>query len=247
MNPRTPLATLLYDGLTVAAQHPRLAVALARLRRYGEPLHRDTEVLIEGFPRSGNSFAVAAFCKAQKREVDIAHHLHAPGHVIAAVKSNIPALVVIRHPDEAVPEFALAKPNIPVAAILRGYIRFYEPLRPFKRDFVTATFDQVHTNLGDVIRRINQRFWTAFLEFEPNPRSVGAAHRDVEEDYRHRQGSAPAVLGSSSRQSATERDETSQRVHRAYHDAALAARRARARTLYEDFAATEERSTSPAT
>jgi hypothetical protein len=246
MNPKTPLAALLYGGLTVTAQHPGLAVGLSRLGRYGEPLHLGTEILIEGFPRSGNSFAVAAFCKAQKREVDIAHHLHAPGHVIAAVRSNVPALVVIRHPDEAVLEFASSKPNIPVAAILRGYIRFYQPLRPFKHGFVTATFEQVHADLGAVIRRVNERFWTAFLEFVPNQGSVRAAHRDVERDYRRRQGSAPAILGASARQPATEREEAADRARRTYQHPALAARRARARTLYDEFAA-EERSSSPAT
>ncbi|RMG27959.1 MAG: hypothetical protein D6732_19595, partial [Methanobacteriota archaeon] len=35
-----------------------------------------TEIVIEGYPRSANTFAVVAFRLAQNRPVKIAHHLH---------------------------------------------------------------------------------------------------------------------------------------------------------------------------
>ena len=43
------------------AQHPLLALPAARLRGHGVVLSPRTEVVIEGYPRSANSFAVAAF------------------------------------------------------------------------------------------------------------------------------------------------------------------------------------------
>ena len=231
MKVRRLAAEVVYQGLTVAAQSPALAVSLARLGRYGYRLARDTDVVIEGFPRSGNSFAVAAFRRAQDRPVHIAHHLHAPGHVIAAVRKGIPTLVVIRDPGQAVPEFAASKPNLSVRAILRGYVRFYEPLLPHRSGFVAGQFDEVLADFGSVVRKLNQRFATTFTEFEPAEPNLAAVHAEVDEEYRQRKGAAPAILGSVET-SAGEQVERS-RVDYARPD--VASLRSRARTLYDEF------------
>ena len=110
----------LYELMTVVGRYPALALPAARNRRHGTLLQDDTEILIEGYPRSGNSFAVAALARAQARPVRIAHHAHVPGHVIAAARAGVPALVVIREPAEAVVEFVLVKPVVTVAQALRG-------------------------------------------------------------------------------------------------------------------------------
>ena len=39
---------------------------------------KETELVIEGFPRSANTFAVLAFDYAQPDDVKLAHQLHAP-------------------------------------------------------------------------------------------------------------------------------------------------------------------------
>ena len=65
----------------------------------------DKLVVIEGFPRSGNSFARRAFIMAQDETFDvtrIAHHLHVPAQVIRAARWRIPTLVLIRRPKDAV-------------------------------------------------------------------------------------------------------------------------------------------------
>src|SRR5262245_65181203 len=72
-------------------QHPALYLPLARgFRRAYDGSRKtvgpETELVIEGFPRCGNSFAVAAFSLAQPRPVRIAHHLHAPAQVIAGTR-----------------------------------------------------------------------------------------------------------------------------------------------------------------
>ncbi len=232
MKIRDRTANAVYRGLTRAGRSPTLAVSLARLGRYGHPLTRDTEIVIEGFPRSANSFAVAAFRLAQKRPVRIAHHLHAPGHAIAGVSSGIPTLVVIRHPDEAVPEFAVSKPNLSVPAILRGYVDFYEPLLPFRTGLVAAQFEDILSDFGSVIRRINERFGTAFAEFDATQSNLNAVHADIERDYEERRGSSPAIL-----QATDERrdDDLQDRARTVYNRTGLAGLRSRARTLYDEF------------
>jgi hypothetical protein len=56
---------------------------------------RTTQLVIEGYPRLGNTFAVVAFLQAQKEDVRIAHHLHAPAQVIRAARWRIPTIVLI--------------------------------------------------------------------------------------------------------------------------------------------------------
>ncbi|HYT30505.1 MAG TPA: hypothetical protein VEN82_06985, partial [Actinomycetota bacterium] len=71
---RKALSRVLYEAKTVVARHPSLALPVARLRGHGVLVRPETDVLIEGYPRSANSFSVAAFGLAQPREVEIAHH-----------------------------------------------------------------------------------------------------------------------------------------------------------------------------
>ena len=86
--------------------YPFLFLPAARLlgnrRRREFLVSPSTDLVIEGFPRSGNTFAVAAFVLSQPRPVRIAHHHHVPAQVIYAVKRGIPVLVVVRKPDDAV-------------------------------------------------------------------------------------------------------------------------------------------------
>ena len=70
----------------------------------GRPKFRDviarseTDIVIEGFPRSANTFAVAAFQYAQRRPLTIARHTHAPAQIMLASRANIPCLVLIKFP-----------------------------------------------------------------------------------------------------------------------------------------------------
>src|SRR5207237_2728107 len=119
-----------------------------------------------GYPRSANGFAVAAFCVAQRGPVHVAHHTHAPSQVIAAVRRELPVLVLARRPQEAVVEWVAVKPMLSVGQGLRAYIRFYEPLLPYRGRFVVGSFDRVNADFGSVIRSLNARFGTSFREFE---------------------------------------------------------------------------------
>jgi hypothetical protein len=222
-----------YDALTIAARYPSTATFLARAGRYGHPLKRGTEIVIEGFPRSGNSFAVAAFRIAQGRPVAIGHHLHAPGHVIAAVKARIPVLVVIRDPGIAVPEFAASKPNLSLRRIAAGYVRFHEPLLPYRSAFVISNFEQVTIDFGAVIRRINERFSTSFGEFEASEANVRRAHQVIDREYRRREGSAPSILGSARGSSAGQREATRTRMREEYEPIREERLGREARRLYE--------------
>jgi hypothetical protein len=169
----------------------------ARRFRTGEFPTGATEICIEGFLRSGNTFSVIAFQHAQPRVVSIAHHVHAAGAVIAAAEMGTPTLVLIRQPEESVLSYVIRWPSLTIGQALRGYIRFYGPLVPYRDRFVVGRFEEVTTDLGGVIRRVNERFGTDFVPYEcseENEREV-RAELDAWDANTHRREGGAAELG----------------------------------------------------
>jgi hypothetical protein len=189
------LRRAVYEVATLAAKRPAVALPLARMRGHGVLLSEGTEVVIEGFPCSGNSFAVAAFAQAQPEAVSIAHHTHAPGHLIAAVRRGLPAVALIREPEDAVPDFVTTRPAVTVGQALRGYARFYGPLLEHRTGLVVAPYQEVVTDLGAVIRRVNERFGTEFREFEHTEENVARARDAAEAYFASRSGPGLPVVG----------------------------------------------------
>jgi len=174
-----------YEAKTVVARYPALAIPIAR-RRHGIPVGDDTQIVIEGFPRTGTSFAVTAFDIAQERSVRIACHVHAPAQVLEGVRRGLPALVIAREPEDTVLSFVIRNPHLGLRQALRGYLRFYEPLLPVRDRVVVGRFDEVTTDFGAVIRRVNERFATSFREFEHTEESARRVFEEIEGDYRGR-------------------------------------------------------------
>ncbi len=153
-------------------RYPEIYFPVVRWRNYKNQssvlLSKHTEIVIEGYPRSGNTFAVAAFLFAQERKLHIARHLHAPAQIIAAIRRNVPAIVLIRQPLDAVSSIVIRNPQVSLSTALQDYLAFYEPLLPLRQHYVLATFDDVTHRFGDVIQRVNQLYLTSFKLFEHN-------------------------------------------------------------------------------
>jgi hypothetical protein len=237
--PRRVLRRAAYELKLAASPHPSLAMPAARLRGHGVLVGSPgVEVLIEGYPRSANSFTVAAFARAQGWPGSgggrIAHHTHAPAHVLAAIRRGIPAIVLLRDPSQAVPEFVLVKPELSIRQALRGYLRFYEPLLPHAGGFLTARFEEVTTDLGAVIGRLNDRFGTSFVPFEHTEDRAADVFEEIDGYWRGRVGGGPQLERFVGRPSAT-RDAWTARLRAGYQAEGLAALRERARRLFETF------------
>jgi hypothetical protein len=175
------------------AGHPSLYLPIARRRYPDAVLAGDTHLLIDGFTRSAVTFAVVAFQVAQNDHVRVAHHLHAPAHVIAATRRGVPALVPVREPEETVLSALIREPHIEPGQFLRSYADFYERILPFRSGFFVAAFRDVTEDLGRVTRRLNERFGTDFAEFEHTGGRVEEVFELIEE--RSRRPSWERVLG----------------------------------------------------
>jgi hypothetical protein len=186
-----------------AGRHPTIFYALHRLARKNpaRAVKPDTQLVIEGFPRSANTFAVAAFRQAQKQKMRLAHNLHVPAQVIRAARWQIPALVLIRNPRDAVLSFVV-RDSISVDQALKHYISFYETVAEYRDDFVLGPFEEVTSRYGAIIERLNAKFGTTFNPFHNDAKNVGKVFTRIEKIYRKRLGEA-SVEAKSSRPSSS--------------------------------------------
>lgn len=166
-------------------QRPGTFYPAARLLRHhvDKHLRRDHDLLIEAFPRSGNTFAYAAFQQAQQDAGGrrrVCAHLHAPAQIARAARYGVPALVIARRPEDAVTSFVIRYPELDLRRALASYVRFYTTARRWADHTVAATFSQVIGDLGRVIGRINDRFSTDFAPFTHTPANEARVFEEVD-------------------------------------------------------------------
>jgi hypothetical protein len=191
----------------------------------------DIEIVIEGYPRTGNTFAVIAFQQAQARPVRVAHHVHVPAQLIAAARRGIPAIALIRPPEDAVLSFAVRLHHISVAQALRSYVRFYEPLVPHATRLVVADLAEVAADFGAVIARVNDRFGTAFAPFVASEENMRRVFDEIDRWDRGAFGDGEPLERSRARPSPG-REEQKEPLRPAYGSPSLEAWRRRADRVY---------------
>jgi len=180
------IATALWTAL---GTHPRLFPWYVRLKDAAAGgnvarrllFGRDTELVIEGYPRSANTYAVVAFELAQPRPVRVAHHLHAASQIVNAAKARRPVMVLIRNPREAVASLAIRSPEWSLPAALRFYIRFHRAVVPALENCFVAPYASVIGQYDVVIEELNRKFGTAFTVPPNNAQFVEKCFRRIDE------------------------------------------------------------------
>lgn len=165
---------------------PTLFFSLYGLRAKTRRLRvrRTSSIVIEGFPRSANSFAVLAFARAQgatAAELRIAHHLHVPAQVIRGIRLGIPAVVLLRDPLDAVSSLLIREPWRSMDGALFDYCAFYRTVLECPASgYVVGAFSEVTACFGSLVERVNERFGTRFLPFAHTPANVRAVFAELE-------------------------------------------------------------------
>ncbi|AFZ44036.1 hypothetical protein PCC7418_1868 [Halothece sp. PCC 7418] len=242
---------LYYPLRTLSRQYPFFFLPLARWRwnrwrsKYcadpnapepaaPEPLDKKTEIVIEAYPRCGNTFAQVAFQFAQQRQVKIGHHTHAAAQVIAAVKNKIPTLVLIRDPEDTIVSYLVGgfDPGLTVKQALREYISFYGLIMPYRQGLVLATFDELKSDYGAVIRRVNERYKTHFEEFEHTKVNVRHCFRLIDAGYQNAFGELSTKVVS---RPAPERIALQQHLRQQFQQANVESVRTKAYQIYAEL------------
>lgn len=173
-------------------RQPGLYLALLRLQRRNHwsrdwVVHPQTEIVIEGFPRSGNSFALSAFKQSNPNVSQIATHVHMPAQIIKAADYEIPTIVLLREPIAAVcsmlalstqigdrHELSQKKTIADAKRLLHVYSVFYRRVYTVRTSLQFAPFEHVTEDFGQIQDAINARFKTNFTRFEHTAKTVEA-------------------------------------------------------------------------
>ena len=136
-------------------------IKLRRVCRKGD------DVVIDGFPRSANTYATHAFIMAQPREIKIGNHCHAAAQFFLSKKYGVPAMLVIREPVGAVSSLMVFRGQSDPTEAIAQYIAFHQPLKRIRGSFLVAPFDLVISDLGECVRQLNAKFKTNFSSKMP--------------------------------------------------------------------------------
>lgn len=142
----------------------------------------DTQAVIEGFPRSGNTFAYFALQEANG-PTPVSSHVHVPAQVRQAVRRGVPTLLVVREPVACLASLLTAAPHVRVRPAYQEYIHHHRQVMDLLDDIVVATFPQITTDFGSVIDRLNARFGTEFVRFEQTPENVDRVFARIDAHY----------------------------------------------------------------
>jgi hypothetical protein len=114
-----------------------------------------TGLVIEGFPRSANSFSVIAFLNSGASDMTLAHHVHSPPQIILVARFSRLAILLVCAPEDAVIA-GLAKIATHTASdLLRAYALYYDNLLPLREHYVIAPFETVTTDVGCIVSAVN--------------------------------------------------------------------------------------------
>jgi len=128
-------------------------------------IRASSDLCVEGFQRSGNSFFVMLF-RRKNKDVNLAHHMHSAVQVIKAIELQVPVIVLIRKPEDAVASLITWDDTLTIGVALYAYRSFYNKLRDYKSQVVIAPFSEVVSNVGEVIRKVNRRYSTDFIPMD---------------------------------------------------------------------------------
>lgn len=134
-------------------------------------------IVIDGYPRSANSFAVRAFMDAQGGFVRLGNHTHSPANLIRGIRLGLPVLLVVRDPKDAIlgycawsdqtegelSDFLMRRQ---LNLFLKRYVDFHQKILPYLDQVVVANFKEITSDYGAIIVRVNERYGTDFNVFE---------------------------------------------------------------------------------
>jgi hypothetical protein len=218
---RQPLSCTPYLWDLAVQARPGKRTTLAR---------RDTALLIEGFSRSGNTYSAAAFAVSNGSDVPVARHLHAAAHVLRAARFGVPILLLVREPRAAVSSYLVRRPTLTVEEGLDEYCDFYRTVWRVRSSLVVGHFDDVVTDFGDVLRRVNRRFGTGFAPYETTPANEETTMALVEE--MNRRECAGELVETHVGRPSLQREDLKAVLQGAFEQPRTARRLATARTLY---------------
>jgi hypothetical protein len=200
-----------------------------------EPVRSDTEILITGLPRTANSFAVRAFEMAQGRSVKIAHHAYPSPQIVGAASLGIPALLLVRDPEEVALSRVASHPPITLRQALVDFVQCYENVLPWRDHFVVGDFKVVTSDFGSLIAQVNTKFDTGFIEFDHTEENVKRCFEEIDGRYQAMNEATQKRFGEVVARPSAEREQAKRVLSEALNSDNLAPLRHKANSVYRSL------------
>jgi hypothetical protein len=124
----------------------------------GSRIDSSTNLVVEGFPRSGNTFCAETFRLVGGEGFGVVSHVHHVAQVKAAVRKSVPTIVVVRDPVACLSSYLVGGPHATVRGVLREYIAYHEGLHRIIGSCMVVDFDDLTGDIDSVIDRANRIF-----------------------------------------------------------------------------------------
>ena len=135
-----------------------LGVSLFRPRQNELIVTKDTDLVIEGFPRCANTFFVEYVALAAGDRLVIAHHLHEAYQIRFAARNAIPIVVLIREPLPAIASAMLRDSRVCPSTLFNMYIEFYSQVYELLGHVLLVNFKTATSLPAEVLKTLEARF-----------------------------------------------------------------------------------------
>ncbi|ORE95896.1 hypothetical protein ATO13_03520 [Stappia sp. 22II-S9-Z10] len=116
----------------------------------------ETELLVEGYPRSSNTFTIDmlnVLSEGAGGHRRTAHHTHMRDHVELGLALGVPTVILVRRPADAILSYQIYSGR-PVADCVAEYVAFYDGLAA-RDGYMVATFDEIVGDFNAFLTRLN--------------------------------------------------------------------------------------------
>lgn len=176
-------------------------------------LRRGDALMLDGYPRSANTFATQAFRMAQHENLMIGNHFHSPMQVHLAKRYHLPAGVFYRDPmDAALSLMVFYEGKRSAEWTLTSYINFYSRVLLLDEGWVPISMSEAIGPMGVWVNRINQTFGTEFKAAPYSGDWASAVKAAVEAKRKKRLGGNGNTAASLARQTTPSEYKTKMRA-----------------------------------
>lgn len=148
-----------------------------------------TDITIEGFGRSGNTFLVNIIRNLDST-IRIAHHTHSFASIKKSINLNIPTFILVRKPEQAISSAILKNNNYLISNLIDikrysmySYFEFYKDLYSCKENVEIIKFEELILNPKKFVLLILKKIKLNFSDNEINS-AIEKTLLDLKKDKR---------------------------------------------------------------
>lgn len=138
-------------------RNPALYYPLGLLRQGASVFQTRYDLLVEGYPRSGNTYARRMLELTQGSNMHFASHKHVPPFILSGVSRRKPAILLLRKPEDAIASFhVLTGAHIPY--LVRQWTLYYTIMQRHLDYVYLLQFEELVANFQGAVSRIEEKF-----------------------------------------------------------------------------------------